>query len=167
MDEKLGRIAMWYAQNCRDCILLACGILHDQARAEDAVHSAFVSVLEHKETYARLPDADFRRLLLVIVKNKCLDILRRERRFAPLEPRLESPDAGPETLALQRMEEARVWRALEGLDVRSQEVLMLKYALGLSYREISRITGAKEKAVEMRLARARQRLRTRLEEDDG
>lgn len=51
--------------------------------------------MEHKEKYYNLPCSDFRKLIVIIVKNKCFDILRSRKRILDislddLEPTIES-----------------------------------------------------------------------------
>ncbi|MDR0445736.1 MAG: hypothetical protein LBH17_01680, partial [Oscillospiraceae bacterium] len=69
-------IAERYRKVRLKCLHLASRILRDQALAEDALHDAFASVIAHREKYQTLPEEDFFRVIAVIVKSKCFDILR-------------------------------------------------------------------------------------------
>jgi RNA polymerase sigma factor (sigma-70 family) len=63
-------------------------------------------------------------------------------------------------LAKERKEQIR--RAMKQLPRRDAEILMLKYTEDWSYRQLASRLGITESAVEARLHRARQRLRTEL-----
>jgi RNA polymerase sigma-70 factor (ECF subfamily) len=86
---------------------------------------------------------------------------RRRRTMSPLEtaaePRDESPT--PEQAAVTRRERADVWRAVLALPLglRQTATLMLE---GLTPREIAQVLGITENNVGVRLARARERLRS-------
>lgn len=57
-------------------------ITYNQSMAEDAVHNAFISIIEKKEKYLKLDCMYFRRSAVIIVRNKCIDILRKQKPFA-------------------------------------------------------------------------------------
>ena len=57
-----------------------------------------------------------------------------------------------------------IYRALDLLDVEQREAFLLKHVEGLSYEEMSRITGAGESALKMRVKRACDRLKVSLQE---
>lgn len=57
---------------------------HNQEMAEDAVHNAFISIINEKEKYFHLDSRDFRCLAVIIVKNKCIDLLRKEKRYVDI-----------------------------------------------------------------------------------
>jgi RNA polymerase sigma-70 factor (ECF subfamily) len=57
-----------------------------------------------------------------------------------------------------------IHRALEQLDAEQREAFLLKHVEGLSYEEISEITGAGVSALKMRVKRACDRLKVSLQE---
>ena len=57
---------------------------NNQAMAEDAVHNAFLSIIKEKEKYLYLDSRDFRALSVIIVRNKCIDLLRKEKPYADI-----------------------------------------------------------------------------------
>lgn len=56
--------------------------MKNQDMAEEAVHNAFISIIQKKEKYLILDCRDFRRSAVIIVRNKCIDILRKQKPFA-------------------------------------------------------------------------------------
>jgi RNA polymerase sigma-70 factor (ECF subfamily) len=60
------------------------------------------------------------------------------------------------------VEDAALSRALSQLDPTQREALLLKYAEGLEYTEMSAMTGVGESALKMRVKRGVERLRALL-----
>jgi RNA polymerase sigma-70 factor (ECF subfamily) len=71
---------------------------------------------------------------------------------------LETAPAPPTGLPVG-VEDAVLRRALGQLDPLQREALLLKYAEGLEYGEMSAMTGAGESALKMRVKRGSERLR--------
>lgn len=61
------------------CLNTAIKITNNQAMAEDAVHNAFISLIKHKEKYLSLPRCKLRSQIVIIVKNKAIDLMRGEK----------------------------------------------------------------------------------------
>jgi len=76
------------------------------------------------------------------------------------------PDRAPDpSEVLERKESAdRVRQLLDGLSTNQQEVLRLKFQAGMSYREISEITGLSESNVGFLIHTAVKNLRSRVQE---
>ncbi len=156
-------IEEYYRKFRYDCLHIAFSILKDQERAEDAVHDAFEAALKHKIQYSALLPENFRKLILVIVKNKCLDMLRRNKRELPMEgwmPRESDIENDVEEQAIKDAEIQRMIRCVETLDEKSRKILMLRFVTNLSYREIAAVMDMREKTVEVRIARAKKKIRT-------
>ena len=66
------------------------------------------------------------------------------------------------TLLRGLADDVALMRALGQLDPAQREALLLKYAEGLEYSEMSALTGAGESALKMRVKRGSERLRTLL-----
>ena len=54
----------------------------NQAMAADAVHNAFISIIKDKEKYFYLDIKDFHFSAVIIVKNKCIDLLKKKKMYA-------------------------------------------------------------------------------------
>ena len=117
----------------------AAGFLGDHALAQDAVQEAFVALVRQTPQ----PTGDYlRHWLFTVVRNKSLDILRKEKRRAWLhwkfsrEPRDTggaSAVADPRVRALEA--------ALPKLNPARREVLLLRLQQGLPHEQIASITG--------------------------
>ena len=145
------------------CWRFAYHMLGERADAEDVVQDSF---LRAYLAIGRYDERDqFRGWLFRILTNQCRNALtsrgRRTRRFVQDEFALESAPAPPPGLATG-VEDAALVRALGQLDPLQREALLLKYAEGLEYGEMSAMTGAGESALKMRVKRGSERLRALL-----
>ncbi len=132
------------------------GLDHDAA--QDGVQEALVAAYQRLDQ-CREPDR-FRMWLLRILRNRCLDQRKSERRHAA---RVEI--VGRETdPAVQTHDELRqtLGRALGALPDALREAFLLKHDQGYAYEEIADLTGASVSAVKMRVHRAREQLRSLL-----
>ncbi|MDQ8157879.1 MAG: RNA polymerase sigma factor [Gemmatimonadota bacterium] len=142
------------------CWRFAYHMLGERADAEDVVQDAF---LRAYLAIGRYDERDqFRGWLFRILTNQCRNALtargRRTRRFIQDEMALETAPAPPTGLPVG-VEDAVLRRALGQLDPLQREALLLKYAEGLEYGEMSAMTGAGESALKMRVKRGSERLR--------
>ncbi len=145
------------------CWRFAYHMLGERADAEDVVQDSF---LRAYLAIGRYDERDqFRGWLFRILTNQCRNALtsrgRRTRRFVQDEIALESAPAPPLGLATG-VEDAALVHALGQLDPLQREALLLKYAEGLEYGEMSAMTGAGESALKMRVKRGSERLRALL-----
>ena len=117
----------------------AASILHDDARAEDAVQDVMCRLVEKRE------EAPSRAWLYAAVRNRCIDLLRKEGRMtavADLDQTHVSPGADdPAAMAMQHDDAASALAALDRLPASQRDVLRLRFAGNLSYAEIADATG--------------------------
>ncbi len=145
------------------CWRFAYHMLGERADAEDAVQESF---LRAYLAIARYDERDqFRAWLFRILTNQCRNALtsrgRRTRRFVQDDIALETAPAAPPGPA-PGVEDVALIRALAQLEPTQREALLLKYAEGLEYAEMSALTGAGESALKMRVKRGSERLRALL-----
>ena len=155
-------------ENHRYALLsVAMKILNNQTLAEDAVHETFVSIINHKEKYFNLDFRETRAACVYIVKNKCIDIIRKQNRytdedFIGLENELKSSDIPVEEQVIISSEYKSLQNALNTLDVISQQVLFLKYYFDKSYIEIANELGITAKDVDNIMYYTKKKLKDRL-----
>lgn len=138
-------------------------MLGERADAEDVVQDTF---LRAYLAIGRYDERDqFRGWLFRILTNQCRNYLtsrgRRTRRFVQDEIAIQSAPSPAPSLA-PGVEDAVLLRAMAQLDPLQREALLLKYAEGLEYSEMSAMTGAGESALKMRVKRGSERLRALL-----
>lgn len=142
---------------------LATQILGNRDEAADAVQDALRAALENA---GRFDPAlgEQNTWFLTIVRNRCIDIVRRRVRRAE-EVIDESQHAGgsePGLTVEQDEMVAHLRRELAQLKPDQREILTLRDYLGLSYTEIAAVTGIADGTVMSRLHRARMALVARM-----
>ncbi|SJZ31753.1 RNA polymerase sigma-70 factor, ECF subfamily [Enhydrobacter aerosaccus] len=137
----------------------------------DVLQESFVSAWLALRRYD--PERPFLPWLRTIALNKCRDSARRQkvRRLVMRAFLLEQPDIEPTTARQDQAREdeaaladrlARLDRAIAALPGLYKEPLLLTTVSGLSHKEAAEVLKTTPKAIEMRLARARQRLQAML-----
>lgn len=126
--------------------------------------------MKNKEKYFHISCKDFTKLSVVIMRNKCIDQIRKEKWFVrddveDLEYCMDIEENPLEDHLIKKEERERLKNALALLDPVSQELMFLKYTYNLSYREIGQKLDMTPKHVETKLHRARQKLRKILGEE--
>jgi RNA polymerase sigma-70 factor (ECF subfamily) len=131
----------------------------DAGAAEDLTHHTFVRAFV---AYGRVgPDlASARAWLLAIARNLCADHHRRGARWRRVAPRLAEPSPGPgdvEAAAERRGDLRRVTAALARFRERDRQLIGLRVAADLSYREIAEVLGTTEAVAKVATQRGRGR----------
>lgn len=149
------------------CWRFAYHMMGERADADDVVQDAF---LRAYLAIGRYDERDqFRGWLFRILTNQCRNAItsrgRRTRRFVQDEVAIEAASA-PHTELQLGVGDAALARALAQLDPLQREALLLKYAEGLEYTQMSAMTGVGESALKMRVKRGSERLRALLGKHD-
>jgi RNA polymerase sigma-70 factor, ECF subfamily len=158
-------------QHERTALAVAYAATGDAASAGDATQEAFLRVWQRLA--ALKDDAKFPTWLCGVVRNVALDIRRQQQRDDRLPGLAESGAVGRENdgqqitdpaVELERREtRQRIDDALWQLDEVARTMVVLRYYEGLSSHAIAALLVTTSTAVDMRLSRARQTLRTSLE----
>jgi RNA polymerase sigma factor (sigma-70 family) len=142
-------LARWLTGNDRD--------------AEEMVQEAYVRAYRFYNSYL---GGDLRSWLLTIVRNTCYTWLQQNRKPSVV---LDTDMAGfdgaepnPVTLLLRNIDAKLLRQAIEDLPLELRESIVLRELEGLSYREIAAIACVPLGTVLSRLARARERLQSKL-----
>ena len=135
--------------------------LDDRSAAEDLVAETFIVVWRR---WDQLPPRDEELFWLYGIAGKVLSNLKRsQRRSLRLEARLASErEAGNVLPRYSTRDIEELMEALASLSDSNRELIQLAYWEKLSYREMGIVLGCSEKAAGIRLSRARQSLRDRL-----
>ena len=141
---------------------LARWLTRNEQDAQDVVQEAYLRAFRF---FAGFRGGNGRSWLLRIVRNTCYNWLHVNRR---LQDALEFDEnafppgpraSNPEEILLQNDSRILVKKALEKLPRNLREVLVLRELEGMSYKEISEVTGTLPGTVMSRLSRARGELR--------
>ncbi len=137
-----------------------------KADAEDLTARVFTEALEGLDGYRE--QGEFSAWLFTIAHRRVVDHYRRKRPTRPLDEALDTVGDGPNPLAEVVREERleRLAGLVNGLDEEKQELLPLRFAGELTYREIGEIVGRSEGAVKMAIHRLLRRLEEAWEDED-
>ncbi|MFB0524495.1 MAG: RNA polymerase sigma factor, partial [Phycisphaerae bacterium] len=128
-------------------------ILSDHALAEDAVQESFLKVIRKRQQY--IPGSPFSCWFYAIVRNVCVDILRKQaRRKKVIEE--TSISGEPST---QQTDLSEISKLLDVLTSGERDVLVLRIVHGLRFRDVAAALGISEEAAKKRAQRALKRLR--------
>ena len=143
---------------------LATQILGNADDAADAVQDAFTAVLSAPDSYdAR--KGPLRPWFMRVVRNRCLDMLRRRRSGEDSAELVRDPDPGPEQSFSKEQRSAGLRHAISVLPADKREIIVLRDYMDLSYAEIAEVLGIASGTVMSRLHRARLALKEALEID--
>lgn len=146
------------------CFSAAFKITKKKDLAEDAVHDAFISVIKNKDNIFDLPCEKRASKIVIITKNKAIDILRREniRTHMPIEDSIfqtesNAPDVS-KILADKETFESLV-DAVSSLPETYKSAAEMRFVLDMSNKAIAKNLGISPQAVSMRINRAKQKIK--------
>ena len=117
-------------------------ILHDLDRARDVVQDTFIRLCQQDIPKVR---DNLKSWLFTVCRNRALDLLRKDKNLQPIDEirwqRIAGPDLAPDAQFDQDERFAEVMKYLDRLSANQREVILLKFHQGLSYQEITKITG--------------------------
>jgi len=131
--------------------------------AEDAVHDAFMAIIKHKEKYISKPCRDLRVSIVIITKNKCIDLMRKSNAVV-YDNHDDMDDVISDEAAIEEQiilieEYETIKKHIASLDEQSRLVLEMRYILDMSYAEIGAELGLTAKHVDTKIMRAKEKVR--------
>ena len=135
-------------------IRVALGYTGDIEEAKDVAHDAMVKACLARDTYRS--DRPFFPWMYRIVKNTCLDVIKKRRQQVSLEDaNLVAASVHPIDKMTQEESQKRLAKAMVKLNEQHREVLILRHFQDLSYQEIGSLLSIPKGTVMSRLYRAR------------
>lgn len=148
MDENL--VYSWYEQYKNGIFRYILSMTHDPHLAEDVLQDTFVQLLISN---VRLAPGKEPAWLYKVARNRCLDILKKNRKHNELPPDIPAePDWNRTFIEM-----------ISPLTKQEQEIISLKFIGGFSHKEIADITGMTVAAAKKRYERAIKKLRAEME----
>lgn len=135
-------------------------ILQNHHDAEDAVHQAFIAVIENLEKIIEVDSPKTRSYLVIITERKAIDLMRYNNRRQTLE--LNEDIAGVE---IPFEMDNPVATAIAKLPAHYREVLLLRFNNGFTTREIASILSISNSGVRKMIVRAKKALQELLEKE--
>ena len=145
---------------------MAMNVLGNRQDAEDVCQETFVQVFRHLAQFD--PTRPFRSWLFTILYHRCLDVIKRKKRFRAAFGRM-SHDPGHPTHAdfddpIERREISRIVQ--KQLSPKERAALVLWANEGLNSAEIAGIVGCSASTARVTLFNARRKLKSVLEKKD-
>lgn len=151
MDKAQRTVETLFRLHYKPLCMYALHYLEDIDAAEDAVQEVFIKFWE-----SSAGTANGKSYLYTMTRNRCIDILRRSGREAPLP----AADTLSDEQISERSElEARLWEAVRRLPEGRRNLLLLSKRDGLKYEEIAARTGLSVNTVRNQISRALKSLR--------
>ena len=135
-------------------------ILQNHHDAEDAVHQAFISIIENIEKISEVDSPKTRSFIVIISKRKAIDLLRQNTRRQTLE--LDEDIAG---IQMPCDLDNPIAAAIAKLPPHLREVLLLRFDNGFTTREIASMLDISDSGVRKLIARAKRSLQEMLEKE--
>ncbi len=154
-DEEKSKFEEIYIKYKQSMFYIANKILRDEYLAEDAVHQAFLRIIDNLDKINEINCHKSKAFIVIIVQNISIDFYRKRKResnisFEGIEYAIGSQD---ESFDLNEIEEA-----ILKLPVNYSSVFRLKYSLGYTNLEISEILNINEANVRKRISRGKDKL---------
>lgn len=159
-DPDRERFVRIYRANFQRMSKLANQILGPGPRAEDAVHDAFLKLIQHFDELRDRPEERIAAWLAVVVKNTALDMLRKDRRETALEEAVWEP-----AVPADQGEFHALVAIIRGMPEDYRLVLELRFVAEWSVAEIAQAMALGENTVKTRIFRGRKMLMERLRKE--
>ena len=160
-EEDKSKFEKLYNQYRHLMFSVANKILNNQYDAEDAVHQAFVSIIDNLDKIKEVDCPKTKAYVVIITENKAIDIIRSKKHIIEDELidtlyGIEIPMPGDGGLA----------DAMAKLPARYREVLLLRFDNGYKTKEIAKMMNMTEGSMQKLIWRAKDALHKQLEADE-
>lgn len=165
-SEDQNKFEVLYHLHKRTMLYVARDILKDNYLAEDAVHEAFIRVINNIAKIGKADSSQTRYFLIVIVRNVSLTMLEKQRKnifLDDMEPVVGGPD-NIEAQVFDTIECQKIIDALKLLPVQYRDVLYLRYVEEYKFPEIAHLLGLNQELVKKRAQRGKKKLLELLED---
>ena len=167
MDKQNPEQAAWVRDTLdryeRPLVRYALRYAGDLESARDAVQDTFLKLCLADRSALNGKLAGW---LFTVCRNRALDIRRKERRSLPLDPaveqQIECPMPPPSATLEADETRTLVYGEIDQLPANEREVILMKFHDGLTYREISQITGTPVATINYRMHALLTRIAERL-----
>lgn len=143
-------------------------ILKDDSLAEDAVHNAFIRIINHLDKLQDINSHKTKGFLVIVVENTARDIYNKRKNdnisLDSFEVEL-SDNQNLEESVIDRINITDLVKRIDSLPVMYRDVLMMRFIYEYSNKETSKILNISETNVRKRLERARQKLMQKIKKE--
>lgn len=162
-----------YRQHYRLMYAIAWRYSSDLNAVEDIVSDSCVSLIRNLETLRELDERKQKAYIVIAVKNTAFSHHSRNRRHEQIV--MDEADDWLENQAAEgkledrialREELENVWRAIQMLPPKEQQIMQMKYQYELSDKDIAERVGLAESSIRKYISRARERIRSMVYVDE-
>ena len=165
-EEERSSIEALYEKYKYHCLHMAMMQIDNIDDAEDIVQEAFLRIIRHKKKYLTLSRADFEKLLVVIIRNLVADYYRHENviraNVYDFSVNTVADEVSMEDRIIMRVEAENALKKLEKLDSATRSIICYR-CIDIPLNAIADTMKMTKKNVEMKLYRARKKLKADLE----
>ena len=143
--------------------------MRSHSDAEEAVSQTFLKIISSIEKISRLPGSKIMPYCVVIVKNEAANILRNRMKSVPMgefEADSGSYSSEVEDAWIHHIDRHQILLAVDKLPDEEKHLVYLRYANGMSFKEIADLLGGSEQTAQKRGYRILEKLRVLYEEGD-
>lgn len=165
-EEERNLITMLYTKYEQKMYRAAMDILHNKHSAEDAVHEAFIKIINKLSELTFENDVKTEALLVIIVRNISKNMYKKDKRMEPseiLEDVIEDNNSFSE---YQRLEETTAKEVINRLPEELRQIIVMRYILEIDVKTIASTLGIAPTTVYARIQKARKVMQKILEEFD-
>ena len=135
-------------------------ILQNHHDAEDAVHQAFISIIENLDNIFEVDSPKTRSYIVIITERKAIDLLRKIQKRQTFE---FNEDISGVEISFEM--DNPIATAIAKLSPQYREVLLMRYHNGFSAKEIASILSMSDSGVRKLIVRAKKALQELLEKE--
>lgn len=165
-EEERNLITMLYTKYEQKMYRAAMDILHNKHSAEDAVHEAFIKIINKLSELTFENDVKTEALLVIIVRNISKNMYKKDKRMESseiLEDIIEDNNSFSE---YHRLEETTAREVINKLPEELRQVIVMRYILEIDVKTIASTLSIAPTTVYARIQKARKVMRKILEEFD-
>ncbi len=166
-EEERDLISRLYTKYEHKMYYAALDILHNKHSAEDAVHEAFLRIIDnlHKLTFEN--DIKTEALVVIIVRNISFNMLKKDKRVDSSDILDEIVEDEAAALAFKQIEENSAVEVINMLSEELRQIVVMRYIFNIDVNAIADTVGLAPATVYVRIRKAKEIMRNLLEEKYG
>ena len=158
-EEEISKFELIYSTYKKQMYYTANNILKDSHLAEDAVHNAFLRIINNLEKIEDVNSHKTKGLIVIIVKNVSIDIYRKNKKERDNTIFIDDLDDINGYDEINKNDIGDLEIAISKLPENYKQVFLLKFSHELTDNEISEILDIKPDNVRKRISRGREKLK--------
>ena len=158
-EEEISKFELIYSTYKKQMYYTANNILKDSHLAEDAVHNAFLRIINNLEKIEDINSHKTKGLIVIIVKNVSIDIYRKNKKERDNTIFIDDLDDINGYDEINKNDIGDLEIAISKLPENYTQVFLLKFSHELTDNEISEILDIKPDNVRKRISRGREKLK--------